>query len=219
MAKSTAAEKRDLAALRVEYGKRKLLEKDVDRDPIRQLIQWMDEAIAAKVDEPSGMTLATCENNRPSARIMLLKTIEEKGLVFATNYHSRKGRQLEANPNAALLLWWPKLEREVRVEGTMAKVSREESCRMFDARPPASRLGAAASDQSEVIASREVLEKRMAELVKKYPRGDVPCPEHWGGYRLTPRLFEFWQGGRDRLHDRIEYVREKGRWGIRRLSP
>jgi pyridoxamine 5'-phosphate oxidase len=219
MAKSTATDERNLAALRVEYGKRSLLEKDVDPDPIRQLIRWMDEAIAAKVDEPSGMTLATCENNRPSARIMLLKTIDEKGLVFVSNYRSRKGRQLEANPNAALLLWWAKLEREVRVEGTVGKVSREESCRLFEARPAASRLGAAASDQSEVIASREVLEKRMTELTERYPKGDVPCPEHWGGYRLTPRLFEFWQGGRDRLHDRIEYVLEKGRWGIRRLSP
>lgn len=210
---------RDLSAMRVEYGKHSLREGEVDPDPIRQLIRWLDEAIAAKVDEPTGMTLATCEGGRPFARIVLLKTIDEHGLVFGTNYQSRKGRQLAANPNGALLFWWPKLERQVRVEGTVAKTSAEESRRIFDARPPQSRLGAAASRQSEVIASREELEARMAEVSRQYPNGDVPCPKHWGGYRLTPLLVEFWQGGRDRLHDRLEYVLDKGRWTIRRLAP
>jgi pyridoxamine 5'-phosphate oxidase len=219
MSDTNVPPQRDLTRLRVEYGKHSLSESDVDPDPIRQLIAWLDQAIAAGVDEPSGMTLATCDQTGPHARIVLLKTIDQRGLVFATNYDSRKGREIASTPQAGLLFWWPPLERQVRIEGIIEKTSPEESRKIFDARPPGARLAAAASHQSQVIASRADLEKRIAELEKKYPDGNVPCPQNWGGYRLVPSLVEFWQGGANRLHDRIEYVREKGKWKIQRLAP
>jgi len=209
----------DLAAMRIDYAKRSLDERDVDPDPIRQLIAWIDQAIAARVNEPNAMTLATCEDGRPSARVMLLKNVDADGLSFFTNYLSRKGRQMAANPQVAAVMWWPELERQVRIEGTVSRTTIEESRDYFAKRPPDARLGAVASPQSEIVESRRQLEGRMAELRHQYPDGNIPCPEHWGGFRLRPRRMEFWQGRPSRLHDRIEYLRENNAWTIRRLAP
>ena len=210
----------NLAKMRVDYAKEMLSEHEVDPDPIRQLINWIDQAIAAGANEPNAMTVATCDGVRPTARIMLLKRIDQDGLVFFTNYMSRKGSQLDVNPHAAVVFWWPELEREARVEGTVTRTSSQESDDYFASRPPDARLGAAASPQSQVIPSKEVLEKRMEELKRQYPDGNVPRPAHWGGYCLRPQTVEFWQGRPSRLHDRIEYSRnETSGWVIRRLAP
>jgi pyridoxamine 5'-phosphate oxidase len=209
----------DLAAMRIDYAKRSLSEQDVKADPILQLIEWLDQAIAAKVNEPNAMTLATVEDGRPSARIMLLKGVGTDGLTFFTNYLSRKGRQMAANPDVAAVLWWPELERQVRIEGTVSRTTTSESREYFNKRPPDARLGAAASPQSQVVSSRQQLEQSMADLAREYPDGNVPCPEHWGGFRLRPSRMEFWQGRRSRLHDRIEYIRQESGWTIRRLAP
>jgi pyridoxamine 5'-phosphate oxidase len=213
-------DQRDLAKLRVEYSRQSLSEKNVDRDPVRQFIRWLDEAVAAGVNEPNAMAVATCDQQRPSVRILLLKHIDAEGLVFFTNYHSRKSSQLDVNPHAACVFWWPELERQVRVEGTVTRTSVQESMDYFQKRPPAARLGSAASPQSQVIGSRAELERRMEELSARYPDGNVPCPPHWGGYRVRPLTFEFWQGRESRLHDRIEYCwNEEAGWVVRRLAP
>jgi len=212
---------RNLADLRVDYALRKLSEQDVQADPVRQMIQWLDEAVEAKVSEPNAMTLATSDGTRPSARIVLLKSIGADGLVFFTNYHSRKASQLDANPHAAVVFWWPELARQVRVEGTVMRVSAQASDEYFKTRPSLSRVAGAASPQSQVIASRQELERLFEEVEKKYPDGNVPRPVNWGGYCLRPLAFEFWQGRMNRLHDRIEYSwnENEGRWVIRRLAP
>jgi pyridoxamine 5'-phosphate oxidase len=211
---------RDLARLRVDYAQSSLSERNVDPDPIRQLIRWLDEAVAAQVNEPNAMTVATTDGVRPSARIMLLKHIDADGLVFFTNYQSRKAAQLDANAHAAVVFWWPELQRQVRVEGTTSRTSREVSERYFSSRPPESRLGSAVSPQSRTIASRDELDRRLAELSSQYPDGNVPCPAHWGGFCLRPLIVEFWQGRQARLHDRIEYSwNEPAGWIIRRLAP
>jgi len=209
----------DISRLRVEYRLRTLSETDVAADPLAQLRTWLGEAIIAKVNEPNAMTLATATpDGAPSARMVLLKGVDE-GLVFFTNYQSRKAEQLKQNPRAALCLFWPELERQVRVEGIVSRTSDQESEEYFNSRPPEARLGSAASPQSQVIPSREYLEERVVELLEKYPAGNVPRPPHWGGYRLVPNRAEFWQGGPGRVHDRIEYLRENGGWTIRRLAP
>jgi len=210
---------RDLAAMRVDYAKQSLDVPDVEPDPIRQLVRWIDHAVAAKVHEPNAMTLATCQDGKPSARIMLLKQVDASGLVFFTNYLSRKGREIAADPNVAAVLWWPELERQVRIEGIVARTSVEISRDYFNRRPPDSRIGSAASPQSQVVASRQELERMMAELAGKFPDGNVPCPPHWGGFRLTPTMIEFWQGRPSRLHDRIQYIKDGEKWTIRRLAP
>ena len=208
-----------LAELRSEYAKETLEEKDVDRDPMRQFRAWMDEAIAAKLPEPTAMTLATVsERGRPSGRIVLLKGADEGGFVFFTNYNSRKGRELAANPVAALTFLWKELERQVRIEGTVEKVSPAESSAYYDTRPLGSRIGAWASPQSDAIASRAWLEERWNELAQRY--GESPeRPPHWGGYRVIPDYLEFWQGRASRLHDRIAYTRAGNAWKIARLAP
>jgi pyridoxamine 5'-phosphate oxidase len=208
-----------LAELRGEYAKETLEEKDVDRDPMRQFRAWMDEAIAAKLPEPTAMTLATVsERGRPSGRIVLLKAADERGFVFFTNYNSRKGRELAANPVAALTFLWKELERQVRIEGTVEKVSAAESSAYYDTRPLGSRIGAWASPQSDAIASRAWLEERWSELAQRY--GESPeRPPHWGGYRVIPDYLEFWQGRASRLHDRIAYSRSGNAWKIARLAP
>jgi pyridoxamine 5'-phosphate oxidase len=206
--------------MRVEYGRQSLSEAHVDPDPIRQLTRWIDEAVAAKVNEPNAMTLATCDNQRPTARIVLLKKIDAEGLVFCTNYHSLKGRQLEVNPRAAAVFFWSELERQARVEGMVRRLSEQASAEYFNVRPPGARIAAAASPQSEVIASRAEMEKLYAELMRRYPEGEVPCPTHWGGYLLQPHTIEFWQGGVNRLHDRIEYEwNDQAGWLMHRLAP
>src|SRR5262245_27454283 len=197
-----------------------LRESDADPDPVRQFQRWFDAAVAAGLPEPNAMTLATCTaDGVPSARIVLLKICDERGLAFFTNYRSRKGRELANNPRAALVFFWPALERQVRVEGRVELVSADESDAYFASRPVNSRLGAWASDQSAVIPSREELERKQRELEAQFPDGRVPRPPHWGGYRVVPDVFEFWQGRPSRLHDRLRYRRVEGRWVIERLSP
>jgi len=209
-----------LRDLRSDYTYGTLSEQEADPNPFRQLERWLAEALETHLYEPHGMTLSTVgENGRPSSRVVLLRGLDERGLVFFSNYHSRKGRELEANPWACLNFWWPPLERQVRVEGQVEQVEPQLSDEYFASRPYDSQIGAAASPQSEVIASREALEQRIAELKARYPE-TVPRPAHWGGYRLKPDTFEFWQGRPNRLHDRLVYRRQPdGVWKIQRLAP
>lgn len=210
-----------LADLRKDYTMSGLLEKDLARDPFRQFDKWFQEAEAAKLVEPNAMTLATASRDgRPSARTVLLKGVDGRGFVFYTNYESRKGRDLAENPRASLLLPWIGLERQVIIEGPLAKLSREESAAYFHSRPRASQLGAWVSQQSSIITGRAALEDAMKALEKKHAGAEIPLPPAWGGYRLTPESVEFWQGRRSRLHDRLRYRREAGgEWIVERLAP
>lgn len=210
-----------VADLRTDYARGGLDETEVDADPIRQFEVWFDAARAAGGQEPNAMTLATATaDGRPSARVVLLKGVDERGFVFYTNYEGRKGRELAENPRAALTFYWPALERQVRIEGTVERVSREESEAYFASRPLGSRLGASLSKQSEVIPNRAVLATAYARVAAEHADGEVPLPEFWGGYRVAPETIEFWQGRRSRLHDRLRYARETdGRWRVERLSP
>ena len=208
-----------LADLRNEYSRETLDESSVDRDPFRQFDAWMTEAIRAQVPEPTAMSVATIdERGRPAARICLLKGSDARGFVFFTNYESRKGRDLAAHPAAALVFFWKELERQVRIEGRVEKVAPEESDAYYRTRPLGSRIGAWASPQSAVLESRASLEKRWAELAERYGE-DPPRPPNWGGYRVIPEAFEFWQGRRSRLHDRVTYARDGGAWKIARIAP
>ncbi len=209
----------DIADLRRDYARESLTERDVDPDPIRQFEKWFEQAMRAGMIEPNAMTLATSTpDGHPSARIVLLKGVDTNGFVFFTDYRSQKGAQLDANPNASLCFWWDALQRQVRVTGTTAHVSREESDAYFRSRPHGSRIGASASHQSAPLASRELLEREVERLERAHP-DDVPLPPHWGGYRLTPASIEFWQGRPSRLHDRIVYTQDNRGWRIGRLSP
>jgi pyridoxamine 5'-phosphate oxidase len=195
-------------------------EKTIDRDPIRQFQTWLNEAFAAKLPLAEAMTLATATpDGKPSARMVLLKQVDHDGFVFYTNYNSTKARQLDANPYAALVFFWVQFDRQVRVEGSISKTSAEESRAYFSTRPRESRIGAWASEQSEEIANRAVLEERAVELEKQYGGRDIDCPEHWGGYRLKPERIEFWKSRIGRLHDRILYQRQGDSWTITRLAP
>lgn len=210
----------ELATLRKEYRLHRLTEADVDRDPLKQFARWFDDAVAADEEEPNAMILATSTpDGRPSARVVLLKSVDAGGFVFFSNRESRKGSELTANPFAALVFFWPTLERQVRVEGTVHEVSRDESRSYFESRPRESRIGAWASDQSRVIDSREALEESYARRALEFGDGAIPLPGHWGGFRLMPDRMEFWQGRPNRLHDRIEFVLEGTAWAVRRLSP
>lgn len=211
----------DLADLRKDYALAGLLEKDLARDPFQQFEKWFQEAEAAKVVEPNAMTLATATaDGRPAARTVLLKGLDGRGFVFYTNYESRKGRELLANAHATLVFPWLALERQVIVEGTVSQVSREETDAYFHSRPRASQLGAWVSRQSSIIPDRAVLENEMKTLEAKYAGATVPLPLHWGGYRVTPKTVEFWQGRRSRLHDRLRYRRAaNGGWTVERLAP
>lgn len=210
-----------LADMRKDYSMAGLLEKDLAKNPFRQFEKWFQEAEAAKIPEPNAMTLATTSRDgRPSARTMLLKACDGRGFVFYTNYESRKGRELDANPRATLLFPWIVMERQVIVEGPVSRVTREEAEVYFHSRPRASQLGAWASPQSTAIAGRAVLEESFKVVEKKYEGREVPLPPHWGGFRLVPETVEFWQGRRSRLHDRLRYRREAdGDWVVERLSP
>ena len=210
----------DIAALRRDYALSSLTESDIDPDPIRQFERWFGDAVSARVLEPNAMTLATASRDGvPSARIVLLKGVDASGFVFYTDYRSRKAAELTENPLAALTFLWKEIERQVRISGAVSRVSAAESEAYFITRPPGSRLGAWASQQSAVIASRAELEERLREVTVRFPDGDVPLPSHWGGFRVVPDEIEFWQGRPDRLHDRLRYQREESGWKIARLSP
>jgi len=209
-----------IADLRNDYALKSLDEGDVNRDPFAQFHAWLGEAIEAEVPEPTAMTLSTVDaSGRPSARVMLLKGLDERGFVFFTNYESRKGGALAARPQAALTFFWKELERQVRVEGVVEKVSAAESDEYYKVRPLGSRIGAWASPQSRAIENRAWLERRVEEMARVH--GEDPArPAHWGGYRVVPDYLEFWQGRLSRLHDRIVFAREgQGDWRIGRIAP
>ena len=208
-----------LAQLRKNYTLGQLSETEVPHNPLPLFQQWFDQAIKAECPEPNSMTLATADKaGNPSARIVLLKGADENGFTFFTNYESQKGKDLAARPQAALLFHWHELERQVRIQGIVERVSPQESDEYFHSRPPASRIGAWASPQSAAIPNRQFLEEAEARFKAEF--GDAPPrPEHWGGYRLRPTEIEFWQGRPSRLHDRIHYQLQDGGWKIRRLAP
>lgn len=210
-----------IADLRQNYTLAGLSEANADRDPFQQFQVWLAEAVAAQLPEPNAMTLATiAPDGKPSARMVLLKDFDERGFTFYTNYDSAKGQQLIQTPWAALVFWWAQLERQVRIEGRVEKVSAQESDEYFASRPETSQLGAWVSNQSQVIASREVLEKRFAQLKEKYAGQAIPRPPHWGGFRVIPDSIEFWQGRPSRLHDRLRYrLLKDGSWLRERLAP
>jgi pyridoxamine 5'-phosphate oxidase len=210
-----------IADMRREYTSRGLHEDDLDPDPFQQFSAWFAEAVNAQVIESNAMTLATATSDgQPSARIVLLKGFDEHGFVFFTNYDSRKGSELSLNPRAALLFYWAQLTRQVRIEGSVERVSLAESEAYFRSRSPLSRLGAWASRQSSVIAGRQILDDELAALQERFPGEDIPIPPYWGGFRLIPAVFEFWHGRPNRLHDRLRYsALPDGGWLIERLSP
>lgn len=214
-------EAQKMADLRREYSLTGLRRAELANDPMVQFGKWFEQAVAAKLTEPNAMTLATVDREgRPSARIVLLKGVDERGFTFFTNYESRKGRELSENPNAAVVLFWAELERQVCISGTVSKISREESAKYFNIRPKGSRVAAWVSSQSEAIAGRAALEDRLNELLTKYPGEEVPLPPYWGGYCLAPVRIEFWQGRPNRLHDRFQYLKlPDNQWRIERLSP
>jgi len=209
-----------LQQLRRNYASQSLDERNVLPDPLQQFNRWFDEAMAAEIPEPNAMTLATAMvDYKPSARVVLLKGITRGGFVFFTNYMSRKGKELTWNPYASLLFFWPQLERQVRVEGRVEKISREESDAYFKTRPRGSQLGAWVSRQSSVIENRAALENALMETTQRFENKDVELPEYWGGYVVLPQRVEFWQGRPDRLHDRLQYTFEDRQWLIERLAP
>jgi pyridoxamine 5'-phosphate oxidase len=209
-----------LAELRREYAMASLDVADVDPDPVMQFRRWFADASSAQLLEPNAMTLATSTpDGRPSARIVLLKEVDSAGFVFFTDYRSRKASDLERNGYAALVFLWKEIERQVRLEGTVARTDAATSMAYFQTRPLGARIGAWSSWQSAVIPGRDWLDAEVAKAAARFPGDEVPLPPHWGGYRLTPDVVEFWQGRPNRLHDRIQYRRDGDRWVIERLSP
>jgi len=211
----------DLTALHQEYAAHGLRRVDLDPDPIKQFSAWFTASIEAEIPDVNAMSLATASSDgKPSVRIVLLKGFDESGFVFYTNYASAKGRQLAENPRAALAIFWQQLERQIRIEGSVEKTSRDDSLRYFHSRPSGAQLGAWASHQSEVIDARRILEARLAEMTERFAGDEIPLPPHWGGYRVRPAMIEFWQGRPNRLHDRFRYTRASdGKWSIARLAP
>lgn len=211
---------KDIAALRKDYKLRSLLEKDADKDPIQQFDMWWEEAVKSNVEELNAMTLATCDkNNKPSARIVLLKGFKKEGFIFFSNYNSRKGKELENNSHAALVFFWKELERQVRIEGSVERLSNEESDTYFTLRPEQSRISAWSSPQSQVIKSREILEANFIKYQQQFTDGIIIRPPYWGGYIVKPDTIEFWQGRPNRLHDRLQYTITNAEWKIERLAP
>jgi len=206
--------------LRRDYRQQALLETEVNPNPILQFQSWFEQALQAELPEPNAMTLATVSTaGQPSARMALLKGFDPRGFVFYTNYLSRKGQDLAQTPAAALVFWWAELERQVRIEGEVAKVTDLETEAYFESRPRGSQLGAWTSDQSQVISDRNVLDQHLKTLEQKYQNQPIPRPPHWGGYRVNPHLIEFWQGRTSRLHDRLCYRYTNQQWTLERLSP
>ena len=212
---------RTVADLRKDYTLQELNETEVDPNPVIQFQKWFDQVCSVDIPEPNAMTVATVSSEgKPSARMVLLKDYDGRGFVFYTNYNSRKGQELIANPYAALVFWWAQLERQVRITGSVEKISAQESDEYFHSRPFNSRLGAWTSNQSEIVSSRQTLEQRLQQLQAKYKDLEVPRPPHWGGFRVIPVEIEFWQGRSSRLHDRLLYSKNSdSTWGIERLSP
>lgn len=213
-------DKVDLKSLRREYVVGDLNREDLKADPIEQFGVWFNQALEAYADEATAMTLATADSEgMPSARVVLLKQYDAEGFSWFTDYRSEKGQQLEQNPKAELLFYWPDFSRQIRIRGMVEKLPAEEGQLYFSQRPVGSRLSAASSCQSHPVVSREVLEKTIEALKAQYPDGNVECPPNWGGYRLIPQRFEFWQGRPSRLHDRFVYQLTDGQWTIQRLQP
>ena len=209
----------DLTKLRIELRKRGLSRSNLDDDPVKQFSLWYTEAIDSGIVEPSAMSLATTDESEIDIRTVLLKYFDDKGFIFYTNYESNKSRQIETKPEAALLFPWLALERQIKIVGSVEKVSRLESIKYFASRPKDSQIGAWASKQSSTISSRSILQSQFASMKRKFSSGEVPLPDFWGGYRVIPRTIEFWQGRESRLHDRFVYQRNKDGWTISRLSP
>ncbi len=209
-----------LSDLRGEVYNKQLIESEIDPDPFKQFSIWMKDALDSEIVHANAMTLATVNKiGKPSARTVLLKELDNTGFVFYTNYESDKSQELNENPNASLVFYWKEFERQVRIEGAVEKVSKRESEKYFKSRPLESKLGAWASKQSEVIPNREYLVNKFNEVKEKFNDSEIPLPPFWGGYRLLPDVFEFWQGREMRLHDRIKYTKEEKGWRIVRLSP
>lgn len=208
----------DLHDIRDEYSKQTLSRSQCDPNPLKQFERWLNEAIHAKANEPTAMNVATVQNGKPTARMVLLKEVNEQGFVFFTNYQSRKGQAISENPYAALTFFWPELERSVRIEGSVSRLSEEESDTYFQSRPYTSRIGAWASAQSQELESKNTLVAKAALIAAQHPF-HVPRPPHWGGYLVKPERIEFWQGRPSRLHDRICYQWQDAQWVKVRLSP
>lgn len=212
---------KDISKLRQEYTTKGLRRDDLLDSPIKQFELWFEQALSAEILEPNAMSLATVgKDMKPSIRTVLLKLYDENGFVFFSNYKSKKAWQIEENPYVAVHFAWLQLERQVKIEGTIEKISKTDSLKYFLSRPKGSQIGAWVSHQSEIISSRSLLEAKFDEIKNKFVKGEIPFPSFWGGYIIKPKVIEFWQGGKDRLHDRFEYnLNEKNNWEINRLAP